>query len=67
MWQPIDRRDNFGRELHADRNEFLALGIVGALAGIAIEQRAVEAGEIELSRVLVFQLDQAAFGASVAE
>lgn len=67
LWQPVDRRDDFRRELDADRNVFLPVRIVGTLAGPAIEQLAVKPREIEFAGVLVLEFDEAAFGAAVAE
>ena len=67
MWQPIDGGDDFRRELHADGDVFLAIGIVGTLEGVSVQQLAMKAGEKELSGILVVEFDEADFGAAIAQ
>ncbi len=65
--RPVDRLDDLGRELHADGNVFLAVLVVAALAGGAVQQFTVQIGEEELPALLVLELDEAALGAAVAQ
>ena len=56
-----------GIELEAVGNQAMAVGIVGATAGFAVEQVAYHGGRVDLGGVLVLELDQAAAAAPVAQ
>ncbi len=66
-WQPGNGLDQFGREFHAVGNVRVTLGVVRAEAGASIEKPAGDVSEVDIRGVLIFQLDQAAAAAAVAQ
>lgn len=65
--QPVELGNLVVGDLQAVRLFFKAVAVVGALAGLGIEQVASHVGEHQLLGVLVDQLVQAALAAAVAQ
>lgn len=65
--QPVELGNLVVGDLQAVRLFFKAVAVVGALAGLGIEQVAGDVGEHQLLGVLVDQLVQAALAAAVAQ
>ena len=65
--QPFDPADVARVQADAFRDIGVAVLVVGTASGLAVEQAAGDVGRVELARLLVLQLVQAAFAASVAQ
>lgn len=66
IWHPPDLRNCLGREDNAVGHILLAVVIVRAAAGFAIEQFAMKARIGDVAALFIFQLEQATFGAAIA-
>ena len=64
---PLQVLDVAGRQLDAVGHVALAAGVVGAAAGVGIEQLAGDAGRDDLAGLLVLEAHQAAEAAAVAQ
>jgi hypothetical protein len=63
----MKRRRQVGRQLKAVANPAPPVGIIGAAAGLDIEQSAGDVGEIDAAGVFVFEFDEASAATTVAE
>ena len=64
--KPAQIANHIRRQPHAIGNSLVAARIVDAFARLAVEQLAADIGEMNLARVLVLELDEAAAAAAVA-
>ena len=62
----LSSRTASARQLHAIGDKSVTARIVEAAARLAVEQLAADVGEMNLARVLVLELDEAAAAAAVA-
>src|SRR5690606_3734016 len=67
LGQPIQRPHFLGRNGNAVRNVLLPLRVMRAAARAEIEQPTSKPGRVDLTRVLVLELEQAAASATIAE
>src|SRR5690606_24309695 len=64
---PLQPLDIVGRQLHAVRHLGLTIGVIGAGAGVRVEQLAMHARRDDPAGVLVLEPDDAAQAATVAQ
>src|ERR1700722_6060346 len=66
-WEPAQIANHIRRQSHAIGNFPVTPRIVDAFTRLAVEQLAANVGEMNLARVLVLELDEAAATAAVAQ
>lgn len=65
--QPGNRKHFFRRQPDAVRHDRAAVFIIAAAAGLAIKQTAANAGPVNIAGVIILQLGQATFAATVTQ